>query len=392
MTDGIRDLRVLQVIAPAPFGGAESVARALSREYPGRAHLVALLQYGGEHPFFEQAKAEGLPVSKVTAGRRRYDLEIRALRELIETHRPDVVHTHVYHADFVGYRAARAARIPVVASVHGITGGDRKDRLYQWLDLKLLRRFDGLICVSESVRDKILKAGCLPERVHLVANPYSAQSLLTRAEAREVLDLPPNVPVVGWIGRVSIEKGADLFIRALAGLPRPHPLGVIIGTGPEIERARGIVRDLGVEDTVRFAGERPNAGGLLSAFDALVLSSRTEGLPMVLLEAMGARVPIVAFAVGGIPDAVDERSAWLAPPGNIAGLSDALSNALLRKEEAVQRSDAGEQIVRQRYGAQKWAHRMAEIHRTVIRRGQSARPPLAEQSLGKGHIEGKNDG
>lgn len=382
----IADLRVLQLIAPAPFGGAESVARALSREYPGHAHLVALLQHGGPHPFLEQARAEGLAVSNVSAGRRRYDREIRAVCELIEEHRPHVIHTHVYHADFVGYRAARKFSLPVVASVHGITGGDRKDRLYQWLDLKLLRRFDGLICVSESVREKILKAGCRADRVHLVANPYSARALLTREEARDALELPPDGPVVGWIGRVSVEKGADLFVRTLAALPHPKPLAVIIGAGPEDERVRGMVRELGTQVNVRFVGERPNAGELLGAFDALVLSSRTEGLPMVLLEAMGASVPIVAFGVGGIPDAVDERSAWLAPAEDTAALADSLASALSQQDAARQRCTVAGDIVRQRYSAQKWADQVAGIHRAVVEQRGSAVRALDEVPVRQGHI------
>lgn len=371
MTTRAPDLRMMQVIAPAPFGGAESVARALSREYPGSAHMVALLQRGGTHPFVEQVAAEGLPISTVTCGRRRYDREIRALRRLVDEHRPDVIHTHVYHADFVGYRAARRHSIPVVASVHGITGGDLKDRIYQWLDLKLLKRFDGLTCVSESVRRQILHAGCSPDRVHLVPNPYSVRPGLDRTAARRALELPAEAAVAGWIGRLSIEKGADLFIEALSRIPRPRPLGVIVGAGPEDERLHRMAHERGVEEDVRFLGERPNAGELLSAFDALVLSSRTEGLPMVLLEAMGASVPVVAFAVGGIPDAVDADSAWLAPPADVGALAMMISAALNRKADSTQRAGAAEKIVRQRYSAETWAARIAQIHLGVITRRRS---------------------
>ena len=275
----IDQIRMLQLIAPAPFGGAESVTRALSRNYPGHALLVALTQNGGSHPFVDQSREEGLDVAQVSGGRRRYDREIALVREQIAQYRPQIVHTHVYHSDFVGWRAAKSFDIPVVAHVHGITGGDRKDRFYQWLDLKLLRRLDALICVSESVRQQILDARCAPERVHLVPNPYSAQSGLSRSDARAALGITTTRPVVGWIGRVSIEKGADLFAESLAEIAKAaRPLAVIIGAGPENERVRRVVGELELQNDVMLVGERPNAGNLLKAFDVLVLSSRTPPL------------------------------------------------------------------------------------------------------------------
>lgn len=362
----IEEMRMLQLIAPAPFGGAESVTRALSREYPGRALLVALTQNGGSHPFVDQSRDEGLNIAQLSGGRRRYDREIALVREQIVQFRPQIVHTHVYHSDFVGWRAARTFGIPVVAHVHGITGGDRKDRFYQWLDLKLLRHLDGLICVSESVRQQILAARCDPKRVYLVPNPYSARPGLSRSEARAALGITTTRPVVGWIGRVSIEKGADLFAQALAQIPEAsRPLAVVIGGGPEDERVRSVVNQLGLQNDIMLAGERPNAGSLLKAFDALVLSSRTEGLPMVLLEAMGAKVPVASFAVGGVPDAISEACAWLAKAGDTADLARAITDTLKYSEESARRADVAERIVHERYSAEVWANRIAEIHRAI---------------------------
>lgn len=366
-------MRLLQVIAPAPFGGAESVARAIAATYPDETTLVTLLQMGGPHPFAEQVRADGLEQIELSCGRRRYDREARELARIVGRGGYDVVHTHIYHADFVGWWAARRNGIPVVASVHGITGGDRKDRFYQWLDLKLLPHFDALICVSESVRQRVLAAGAAEERVHLVRNPYVPVRRLSRADARSTLGLPPEGPVIGWIGRVNIEKGPDLFLRALAAMGPERPLAVFLGSGPELERTRALASTLGLADGVRFAGDQPNAAALVTAFDLLSISSRTEGLPMTLLEAMGARVPVAAFAVGGIPDAVDERTAWLAPPEDVGGLARAMADALAAPDESTRRAERAHEVVTDRFGASAWMDRIRSIYRAVVlERGQGA--------------------
>lgn len=365
--------RLLQLIAPAPFGGAESVCRALARAYPGSATLAVLLQSGGSHPFVEQALAEGSDIRVLTGGRRRYDREVDLVAALLEEIRPAVLHTHIYHADFVGWFAARRSGLPIVAHVHGITGGDWKDRLYQWFDLRLLRGFDALICVSESVRKRLVDAGCRADRTHVVPNPYAGPQTLPRADARRALGIEPGRPVIGWIGRLSIEKGADLLLRTLQCLPEPRPLTVVIGDGPEMPALRALTEELGLRADVHFAGELAGAATLLTAFDALVISSRSEGLPMTLLEAMGAGTPVVAFAIGGIPDALDESTGRLAPPLDVSMLAARIAEALADEAGSGQRAAEAARRVRERYGIGPWVAAISEVHATAIA-GRGRRP------------------
>jgi glycosyltransferase involved in cell wall biosynthesis len=357
--------RILQVIAPAPFGGAESVARSLGRAYAGDHRLVALIQRGGNHPFVEESRADGIDITEIVAGRRRYDREVAALGDVISSYRPDVVHTHIYHADFVGYFAARRFGVPVVAHAHGFTGGDWKDRLYQWLDLRLLRRFAAIVCVSDSVRERLLEVGCPANRIHLIPNPWSGRETQSRERARSALGIDGVRPVLGWVGRLGIEKGADLFVEAIHRLPPPRPLALIVGDGPEMPAVRARIAALGLEGDIRLTGSIPDATDLLRAFDALVLSSRTEGTPMTMLEAMGAAVPVVAFAVGGIPEAVSEKSAWLAEPANVESLASAIRRMLENSREATTRSAEAARIVRGEYGIEQWEARLASVYRSV---------------------------
>jgi glycosyltransferase involved in cell wall biosynthesis len=328
--------------------------------------VAALLQLPGEHPFVVALRAGSVPVEEIRCGRRRYGAESQAVADLVRRTRPAVVHTHVYHADLVGYRAARAAGSAVVATVHGFTDGDLKNRFYQWLDIRALRRFDALLCVAESVRARVLLGGVDPGRVHLVPNAVLPAPARTRAAAREILGVPTDGRLVGWVGRLSPEKGPDLFLDALAQLALPEVRAVVIGDGPQLGALSARCAALGRGGPeVLVAGARSDAASLLTAFDVLVLSSRTEGLPLVLLEAMAAGVPVVSFWVGGIPDVVSPASAFLAPPGDVSALAAVLRMALENPEGASARAAQARIVVEERFGIEPWLARVEAVYAAV---------------------------
>ncbi|MFN9575865.1 MAG: glycosyltransferase, partial [Gemmatimonadota bacterium] len=140
---------------------------------------------------------------------------------------------------------------------------------------------------------------------------------------------------VGWVGRLSHEKGADLFVEAMMRCPRSDAIGVIVGDGPQ---RRDLQARVGPGAAIRLVGSRPDIGQLMPAFDVLAISSRAEGTPMVLLEAMSARVPIASFAVGGIPELLPADAAWFAAPGDTAGLAASIAAALDFPTEAERRA------------------------------------------------------
>jgi glycosyltransferase involved in cell wall biosynthesis len=369
-------MRVMHVIAPGPYGGAESVVRALaaSRRSLGET-VVATLVPSGSGMFEKELEAAGVPVETITAPPRRYLLQARLLADRIRARGVVLVHTHIYHADFVGYHAARRAGRPVVATYHGHTGGDWRNRLYEWGDRQLLRRFDAVICVSGRNRDRLLQAGCRPERLHVVPNGLAPAEWFSRAEARARLALPQEGLAIGWVGRLSREKGPDLLLEALERVARPDVHTVFIGDGPERHALERGLADGRVRGHVHFAGAVPDAGRLLAAFDLLAISSRTEGLPMVLLEAAGAGTPIVAFAVGGIPEYLDEICAWLVPPGDTGAFARSLEAALARPEERQARALAAKAVVGSRLSAAAWVDGIEQVYvRVTAGRDGASRP------------------
>lgn len=324
---------IQHLIAPAPFGGAESVVQALATGHGRRGHDVSVVVVvHGEHAgrFSEDLRSGGIPVFTIRVPPRGYGRERRRLASMLRAFEPDVVHTHGYRVDVLDAPVVRAAGIPVVSTVHGFTGGDLKNRMYQWLQRRALAFFDGVVAVSRPLEAELRASGIPRDRLFMIPNgPPTLADPLGRAAARRMLAVPEEGFRVGWVGRLSREKGPDVFLESLA-LPAARASGVrasVIGDGPMRARLEARARELGIESAVRWHGAIPGAARLLRAFDALVLSSRTEGTPSVLLEAMGAGVPVVATSVGGIPDAVVGAPARLVPPEDPRALAEALAAA-----------------------------------------------------------------
>jgi glycosyltransferase involved in cell wall biosynthesis len=171
--------------------------------------------------------------------------------------------------------------------------------------------------------------------------------------------------VVGWVGRLSREKGPDLAVEAIRGLVAPAVL-VIVGDGPELERVVRQAREMGVTDQVRTLGTRANVWETLPAFDLLLLSSRTEGTPMILLEAIHAGLPIVATPVGGVPDLLDDQAGWLAASASAGDLRTALAAALADPAESQVRAARAKARLLERHSSTQWVERHLALYGQVL--------------------------
>lgn len=362
---------VVHLIAPAAFGGAESVVLALAAaDAPGTHVLILRSSPAGVHPLTEQLRARNVPVEELVVPRRAYGAQARRVREALRRRQATLLHTHGYHANVVGWLAARSERITLVSTVHGYLARDFKERLYDRLDRWVLRRFDAVAAVSESLRAQLVASGVPPAHIMVVANGMDADAPRLDADAaRRALDLPSDRLVVGWTGRLSHEKGADLLLAATR-MMRSTCCVALIGDGPERpvleEQAAAIAAADGPR--ARFLGAKPSAGRFLPAFDVLVISSRREGSPMIVLEAAAAGVPIVAFRVGGIGELLDESSAWLVPAGDTQGLAAALDDALADAGARAQRAATARQRLVATHGMGSWRARMGAVYEAAKNR------------------------
>ncbi|MGE3595693.1 MAG: glycosyltransferase [Dehalococcoidia bacterium] len=369
-----RPLKIVQAVGPTRAGGLERVVEALSVGLHRRGHHVtvatALLTTDVDHPFVKALTLASVPIHEIRIQSREYLKERRRFEELCRRLKPDVVHTHGYRRDIVYRPAAASLGIPTVTTIHGRNrSGGLKGRLFEWLQTRNFRRFDAVVAVSKALFDETVASGVGTERVHLIPNAFgSLRPLLARHTARECFNVQPDAQVVGWVGRLTPVKGPDIFLDALSRMPIPRPSAVLVGYGPEEVALRRQANELGLASNVVFQTQVHDAGRYFRAFDVFVLSTRSEGLPIVLLEAMDAEVPIVATRVGGIPDVLGTNEAWLVPAQDPAALASAIDAALTNRALALDRTKAAARRLKGEHGLDTFLDRYEAAYRSVISR------------------------
>lgn len=359
---------ILHVLAPGPTGGMESVVRLLARGLVEAGHEVHAHVIVDSDPLPEvvdHLRAAGVGVHPSYVPGRRYGRERAETLRLIRTLAVDVVHCHGYRADVVDAGAARAEGVATVSTVHGFTGGGWKNAVYEWLQFRALRRMDRVIAVSAPLVTLLRGRGIASDRIVLLPNAYEPPDPpLSRAEARRTLGLDPEATVVGWIGRMSHEKGVDVFVDAAVRSDDADWCWLAIGDGPDRSAALAASAPLGRRAVL--PGLVPNAGRSIRACDVLVLSSRTEGTPIVALEAMAAGVPVVATAVGGVPDLLDSGAGVLVEPENPAALLEAI-RAVVESSDEERGSvvQAARSRVETHFGLRPWVEAHAALYESL---------------------------
>jgi glycosyltransferase involved in cell wall biosynthesis len=361
---------ILHLLAPVDVGGLERVVRALAvgqHELGHDAHVGVVVEPShstGE--FTEPLRRAGVPVHEIRIPARGYIRERKAVAGLCRELSLDVVHTHGYRPDVLDAPVARRLGVPTVTTAHGFTRGDPKNRFYEWLQRHAFGRFAAVVAVSRALGREIQEAGVPRGRVHVIPNAWVRQGpVLPRGEGRRILGIAEAGFRIGWVGRLSREKGADIMLEALGRLRDLPVEASMVGTGRDAPRLRQQARQLGIESLVRWHHGVADAARIFGVFDLFVLSSRTEGTPIVLFEAMEARVPIVATRVGGVPDVVGETDAFLVPSEDPVALADAIRTAFEDRAAACQRARrAHERLIRE-FAPSQWLAAYAAVYRHV---------------------------
>ena len=308
---------------------------------------------------------------------------------LLRSHPVDVIHTHNSEPFFDGTLGAVLSGVRTV--VHTEHGRDWAATPFRWrlIEGALARYAHRVVGVSDEATRSLERYEWIP-REKLVTIPNGIDGArydapVDRRAKRAELALPDDALVVGYASRLEEEKDCALLVRAFAEMASREPRAVLVlaGYGSERPRIEALARDLGIADRTRFLGVRMDVPELLKVYDVHVLSSRREGLPMVLLEAMAAGCPNLATAVGGIPAALDYgRNGEIVPPGDVRAMADALER-LLADPGLRERYARGARLTfRQRYDARIMTERYQRLYRREPvgdlkpgRRGRDPGPP-----------------
>jgi glycosyltransferase involved in cell wall biosynthesis len=279
-----------------------------------------------------------------------------------------LVNSHNFKGQLFGWIGATLWRLPMVSTQHGFTPRSRKQRFYTWLSLQLCRTptVDTVVCVAESIARIHRDAGVPAAKLQVIPNGLPE---ICETQAKDGLGAaqPGGAPwLAAYVGRLSSEKGPDLFLDTLIPVcqrqPRVH--AVMLGEGPERDALQQRIDAAGLGERITLPGFQRDMRGWMKRLDALVISSRTEGTPMILLEAMQDGVPVVAFGVGGIPDVIEHgHNGLLARPLATTELGEHLEALLQDPEQADELVARARQTQRQRYHLPTLAQRWAQVYR-----------------------------
>lgn len=370
-------ISVCHLLPALPAHGAEQllldIVRHTDRERV-RLSVCLISDLGTLVPEFE---ALGIPVAFLPK-KGRTDLSIVfRLARFFRRNRFDVVHTHLFTADLWGRMAGLLSPVFIVSTSH-TTRDPNIGRLGRLLDKVLDRRNDAVICVSEAVRRyRVEEAGFDPKKLHLIENGIDLdrfQKTAPREEMERRLGLPPGRRWAVIVGRLVPLKGHRFLIEALSLLAKDFPdLGLLIaGAGEEEAALRAETEALGLSDRVVFLGLRRDIPDLLGLSELLVLPSSREGLPIVLLEALAASLPVVVTPVGGIPEVVEDGKTGFFVTQEPASIASALRRILESPESSRAMGANARRLIEERYDIRSVARRYENLYRSLLAK---RRPP-----------------
>jgi len=288
----------------------------------------------------------------------RFKLDVLAavsLARILRAGQYDVVHSHLSTSCLIGGWAGKFARVPSLASVHGLSG-------------KLsFATSDHLLAVSEEVRRHLIAQGVRDEKVTVIHNGVPVSPLPTQADrdkARRVLGLPPDVRIVGTTARLTAAKGVH---HALAAFAHVHDnlrkaQFVVFGDGPERAKLVALASHLGIEKNVKFPGYRADVRDLLPALDVFVFPSLKEAMGIAIVEAMLAGLPVVAHSIGGVPEVVKEGTGYLVPAGDERRMAEHLSDLLFEDDLRIPMGQRARDWAADEFNAEKMAARTVDAY------------------------------
>lgn len=363
--------RVLFLSHAYMVGGAEEMVLNLVRHLPERFEpAVVCIHEAG--PIGEEIARTGVPfkVLGLKPGLLR-PFDVLRLRDFLIECEPTIVHTFLLTGSLYGRFAAMMAHVPVIVGTE-VNIYQHKKPAHALLEKWLMRRTDAVVASAASVREfYIEQVKADPSKVEVIYNAVDwsqLQTTMSREEFRTSVGVPQDAPVAGIIARLTQQKAHQVLFDAIAhdaGLAKLHLL--VVGDGELRSQLTAKAQTLGIQDRVHFLGARRDLGNILASIDLFAMPSFWEGLPLSMVLAMGAGLPVVASRVAGIPEVVkDGVSGLLVTPGDTAELAAALNRIVHDDTLRVLLGQEARAFVRPRFGVDGYVASVSALYDRLL--------------------------
>ena len=368
-------MRLFLLSTSMGMGGADQQILTLAKAMRARGHEIRIMALAPLGPMGEEAQRAGIPTESLELRRNpTHAGRILRLGSSIRRWRPDVLHSHMVHANLLASAVRPFTGVPaLVATIHSINDGGRVWMAAYRASSAVVDRFT---IISRLAAERYISIGAVPRRlVQVVPNAVDVEWFRRQPEAGAAIRRELGLgDAFLWlaVGRFEEAKDYPTMIGGFARLSesRPNSHLLLVGKGSLRESVEQLVRAHHLEGQVHFLGVRRDVPQIMSAADGYVLSSAWEGMPVVLLEAAAVELPIVATRVGGVAEVVEDgRSGLLVPPGNPEALADAMKRIeQMRKEERQVMGAQGRTLVERQYATSHimdvWERLYSELARS----------------------------
>ena len=365
-----RRARVLYLSHAFMVGGAEEIVLNLVRHLPPRFEpMVACIHEAG--PIGEEIRRTGVQftVLGLTPGLSR-PVDVLRLRDALHRLSPTIVHTFLLTGSLYGRFAAMMSGVPIVIGTE-VNIYENKQPMHARMERWLMKGTDAVIASAESVKDYyVAQVSADPAAVEVIYNAVDwaqLQATMTREEFRASVGVPLDVPAAGIIARLTEQKAHRVLFESMTqpGLSTLHL--IVVGGGELADDLRSRAASLGIDGRVHFLGARRDLGNVLSAIEIFTMPSYWEGLPLSMVLAMGAGLPVVASRVAGIPEVVKDRvSGLLVDPGDSAQLARALSVLVQDASLRARLGGAARDFVRPRFGVDGYVSSITALYDRLL--------------------------
>jgi glycosyltransferase involved in cell wall biosynthesis len=377
------EVRLLELRNTYKWGGGpdKTILLSAERHDPALVEVVVVYIRDVRDTAFritDKARARGLTFYEI-AEHGKCDLRVlRALREIVLRHNINLVHGHDYKGDLFAtmlrWWMGRQC-FALVSTAHAWVMLGLRGSLYRRLDLALMRRFDRLIAVSHATKREMVSAGLPQERISVIHNAIDTEAWSAQyatSALKEELGIGPTCPVIGYVGRIMPEKDLETWVRAAALVAQRYAEAqfVLVGEGRDgstLGQLQQLATELGLSDRMHFPGYRAHLLPVYGSFDVFMLSSRREGLPNSILEAMAVGLPVVTTDVAGTSElVVDSQTGYVVPQGDVDCLAQELITLLGNQQLRQRMGQAGRERIEREFSFTQRLQRIETLYARIL--------------------------